>query len=393
MGRSSLHAAFADPRVLRGPLPWVLGLFVAANVAASMTERHWEAERQANLLAPTIHVTSRAPRFDWSVGEHLDQYWNHLPDGRSQPLTIVAGMSQMYAINDEKAGDFIIAEWIDEALQPTGARAFGLAAPNLDNEEALLYLAATATDPNVRPSTFVYGLCFDKFRNVDVRPGLMAFMRSRPATAAAWASLCSTGNAAATYPAACEKIRTTYEALGAKSESADDDATGVEATIRAEAARLIPVVSARKELNAAFQLQAFMLRNFLFHIKSSTKRPMIQSRYELNQEFVGLLADVARLHGVQLVLYVIPLNPLAENPYVASEYEAFKVWASEFAASRNIPFANFEHLVPEDEWGEVAGEPDFKHFREPGHHRVAQAVVDRFGSLLRRDTHGAVASP
>jgi hypothetical protein len=109
---------------------------------------------------------------------------------------------------------------------------------------------------------------------------------------------------------------------------------------------------------------------------------VIPSRYALNQELCALMIEVARRRGVEIALYVVPLNPNAESPYVPEEYEAFKRWAEGLARDRGVPFANLEALVPPDDWGLWLGGPDFKHFREGGHRRSAAAIVDRFGPVF-----------
>jgi len=85
-------------------------------------------------------------------------------------LVVLSGMSQMYAINDPQEGDQTISEWLDDALSAQGARVWGMAAPNLSNEEALFQLVMLLQDPVTRPHSFIYGICFDKFRNIDLRP-------------------------------------------------------------------------------------------------------------------------------------------------------------------------------------------------------------------------------
>jgi lysophospholipase L1-like esterase len=104
----------------------------------------------------------------------------------------------------------------------------------------------------------------------------------------------------------------------------------------------------------------------------------------LNQEFLSLMADVANEHSAMLVLYVIPLNPIADNPYIQEQYASFKIWLQQFAYERNLPFANLENLVPHDDWGVFNGGPDYKHFREHGHELTAAALMEYFGDVLGR---------
>jgi hypothetical protein len=113
----------------------------------------------------------------------------------------------------------------------------------------------------------------------------------------------------------------------------------------------------------------------------------------LNREFLEVMALVAREHGVRLAVYVVPLNPLAETPYLPQEYEAFKHWLADFAAARRVPFANLEHTVPAGEWGLFAGGPDFKHFKGSGHRRTADALCAQFPTLLVAPQPAASSSP
>jgi hypothetical protein len=381
---TSLAGIFLHRGLWRGSLPWFLGAFIAVNAYVWFAEHRWSEARQANLLTPASALAGRKagerPRYDWSIGEHLDEFWPDIPDARQQPFVILSGMSQMYAINDEQPGDEIIAELLDDKMGGDGIRVFGLAAPNLDNEEALLYLTAAVSDPRTTPRVFIYGVCFDKFRNLDVRPGLLEFMRKRPQLRQAWTDACSAHGPQ--YAKACDKMMATVrQADVVATAQAEDDS--LESFLRAKLGQVVPVVHARASLNVEAQVQLFTLRNRLLGIKSTTKRPLLASRYDLNRELLELMSDVAREHHVQLVLYVIPLNPLAENPYVSSEYDAFKEWVASFAAERSLPFANLEGVVPREEWGLVNGEPDFKHFREAGHKRLAAVLHETFGPVLR----------
>src|SRR5208282_3893437 len=134
-----------------------------------------------------------------------------------------------------------------------------------------------------------------------------------------------------------------------------------------------------KDLNATMQQSLFLLRNLLLGIKPTSKRPIIKGRYDMNREFLQMMIDRCEMAGVCFVPYIIPLNPLAENPYIPEEYKAFKDWLREIAEKRRLPFANLEDLVPSDEWGVFMGGPDFKHFKGSGHRRTAAKLREVFG--------------
>ena len=129
-------------------------------------------------------------------------------------------------------------------------------------------------------------------------------------------------------------------------------------------------------------MQMFLFRNWLLGIKPTSKRPVIQGRHELNRQFLQMMIDIAARYGVRTICYVIPLNPLAENPYIPEQYASFKEWLERICSEKGVPFANLENVVPSDEWGIFMGGPDFKHFKEAAHRRTAQAIVERFGTIL-----------
>src|ERR1700722_11346504 len=113
---SSLLKILYDGRIVRGSAPWFLAAFLAMNVLVAHMESEWNADRVASLLVPSTPSAARlgpVPRCDWSVGEDLGRYWNDIPDATVEPLVVVSGMSQMYAINDAGPGDEIIAELLD----------------------------------------------------------------------------------------------------------------------------------------------------------------------------------------------------------------------------------------------------------------------------------------
>lgn len=360
-GRTSLWAALVT--------------FLCFNVVvATWRPKTGDENREADLLArlPSGHV----PRFDYSTGIDLVKYMGFIPDARKQPLTYVVGMSQMYTINDPRPGDEIVAELLDDAVAPQ-ARVFGLAAPNLDNEEAVFLVLATLIEDRTRPANVIFGSCFDKMRNIDIRPTMLRFLSQHAKLQSSIADV--VGRYRSRYPLACEKLASSLHTAQAPVED-----RSIEARLRGVAARVLPIAGARTEIDWTIQMRLYALRNAILHIRPTDKRPMLKSRYDLNMEFLGLLSDIAADIGIRLIVYVSPLNPQAENPYVESEYSAFKVALERLAQDHRLPFADLEDVVPAGDWGEFAGGPDFKHFRGEGHRLTARALLARFGPLLQQ---------
>jgi hypothetical protein len=342
----------------------------------------FKAAQRENLLQHTPQLAQgslEGVRYDYSTGTDLLRYWPAIPDATQKPLTIICGMSQMNAINEYQPGQKIIAELMDDELAPQGMRVFGLNAGNLCNEEALFLLQAAVSSPRTTPRNFIYGVCFDKFRNIDLRPGYRAFLTQHSATAAGWEK--TAARAMAEHPLAGAKMQRTLEEI--RSEAKKVEKETFEGTLRRCLSDVLPLVAERQGLNAHLQTRLFLFRNWLFRIKPTSKRAIIEGRYGMNQEFFREMIDLSRRHGVTLIAYVVPLNPQAENPYLPEQYAEFKRWLEDVCREAEVPFANFENVVPAEHWGTFLGGPDFKHFKAMGHNLTARAIIDRFGAGLR----------
>jgi hypothetical protein len=249
----------------------------------------------------------------------------------------------------------------------------------MHNEEALLLLLTTLDNPKTKPAFFIYGVCFDKFRNIDLRPSFQRYLNHNPTLSMRWKEAAARHKDR--FPHASEKMLSTFMTVTATPDKKNET---FEDRIRDFTARCIPLVAARETLNATISMQLFLLRNWVFNISPQSKRPILNSRYELNQEFLEMIAVIAAEQGVQPIFYIIPLNPLADNPYIPGQYATFKMWFASLCIKEKIPFANFESVVPSQYWGEFMGGPDFKHFRGKGHELTARVIYKEFSPLLIR---------
>ncbi len=378
-----LFSLLRDRRLWRGPAIWVLLILVAINPAVVS----WQAVREAQVgvemagqgrFADDPAHAKRPVRYDWSTGDRYETFLRYIPDSRRTNLVIISGMSQMYTINDYRPTDQTISEWMDDALAPTGTRVFGLAAPNLSHEEGVFHLLSTLSQPQTKPDVFIFAVAFEKSREVDLRRHFLAHLRRHPDLTRAWRSTAERYRTQ--YPLATAKMLATLEALERDAATKEDT---FESRLRRRVSDVVPLVKERRSLNSELRIHVFGLRNFLLGIKNTTKRPIIRDRYDTNREFIGVLADVGRAHGVKVLLFIVPFNPHAENPYVPEEYASFKGWLSAFAAENQIPLANLESAVPPADWGLFLGGPDFKHFRGEGHRKSAAALLQAFATELR----------
>jgi len=380
---AELLRLFGDRRFWTGTWVWVVLLLALVNVGVFAWSRQAAEEQKQKIQADfeSEQMLNTAgdvtPRYDWSCGENLEAYWPSVPDARTTHLAILSGMSQMFSINDRQPGDKIICQLLDDSLQSKGTRVWGFAAPSLCNEEAIFQLVSLLSDPAKKPRYFIYGICFDKMRNTDLRVAYQRFLRGHPEIVTLYAAAAHQYETA--YPLAAAKMRQTLSDI-AQTESQKPDS--LESRLRDGLGDVVPLVKARKDLYVWATIELLMLRNDAFGIKNESKRPVIRSRYDMNYQFLKMMTDLARAHDIQPIFYVIPLNPQSDNPYVANEYESFKKDMRAYCSEVKVPFANFENRVPAEDWGTFLGGPDFKHFRESGHKKTADTILETFGAIL-----------
>ena len=342
---------------------------------------YFERQRRNNLMQSerTLSGSRDVPRYDWSVGGEQQKYWAFMPDARQQPLVVLDGMSQIYAINEEQPRDRVTSEILDDSLKGSGTRVFSIAAPNLNNEELLFHLHALAQDSATTPKVLVFGVCFDKMRNVEVRETMRDVLGDVPALDSAWRL--SRDSLQAEFPELAKQMTRTLE--GARSRQTLRFDQRVEQALVSAAGSVLPVVAIRSDLRTFLFERAYLLRNWMFRIKTSTKRPILADRYTLNQQALVASVRYAKHHSMRVLLYVIPLNRSADTPYITAQYDGFKSWLQQTAISEGAALADLDMAVPDASWGLLYGQPDFKHFKEAGHVATANALMPLIRAQLK----------
>ena len=138
----------------------------------------------------------------------------------------------------------------------------------------------------------------------------------------------------------------------------------------------------------------YKLRNFVFNIKATSKRPVIRSRYEKNMKALHAIIDSANMSNTEIILYIPPIRHDVELPYNINDYAKFITEVEALASKKEVGFENLESLVPARLWGMKDSttlgkgpELDFMHFQTGGHELLAntlhQAVNKKMVSIQR----------
>jgi len=89
------------------------------------------------------------------------------------------------------------------------------------------------------------------------------------------------------------------------------------------------------------------------------------------------MLDVAKAHGVNVIIYNVPLRWDIEPPYELEAYRDWKRQAGEMIRAAGVTFLDLDELVPNDQWGLHHGDKvDFMHFQVTGHRLLGKRIAD-----------------
>ena len=141
----------------------------------------------------------------------------------------------------------------------------------------------------------------------------------------------------------------------------------------------------RGNIEAATLADIIGLRNRIFRIKSTTKRPMIPASLRQNMEAFDALVQLAEDRGLKVVVYTVPIRWDVEPPLIVADYLKWKQDFVQRCADRGVTMLDLDRLIPGEHFGQVRGEPDFYHFDAEGHRLLGQAIADSVATSLEPD--------
>jgi hypothetical protein len=283
-------------------------------------------------------------------------------------VVIWLGNSQIHAVNQPRGGDTNAPPLLFERLLPLGRDLLTFSQPNASLQEH--YVLFEYLRLQVPVKSLILSVVFDDMRETGLRPEIAQLLE----------------DAELRRVLAETEIGSAIQLTTAQSTSVDPDLAGVAGTVQERSEKFLTGLlsehwelwKVRPEARGQFFLWLYQARNTVFGIKPTSKRRMIAAPYRANFAALEAMLESSAGLGIEVLLYVAPLRPGIEPPYVPSEYTKFKSDLQALATRYHARFANLEELVPENLWGKkdsttvgAEAEIDFMHFQAEGHRLLA----------------------
>jgi hypothetical protein len=295
------------------------------------------------------------------------------------------GNSQLHAINSAGADAETAVAKAHDMLEEDGLDLIAVSYPNANLQEHLVTLAYMKEQvPEIK--FLILPLVFDDFRESGIRDEVKPLLSDISVAQKLKALQC------------CESLimsllssdsTTLSDSLKRENPSTKTFQEKSEHYLNQALESHWPIWAAREKARGLFFVQLYRLRNTIFGITPQTKRSVIKPLYEANKNALNGILELTQHDEIRVVSYIAPLRTDVEPPYDPAAYVAFKNEVRNLCSQfQNVSFFDFERIVPAEYWGlknttslNTAQEIDFMHFMEPGHQKLANAIVEVFRSM------------
>lgn len=131
----------------------------------------------------------------------------------------------------------------------------------------------------------------------------------------------------------------------------------------------IPYWNRRSEIKNSIEYNIYLLRNFIFNIKKSSKRKINKSYYSINLDYLNKIIEHTTLKKIKLIVYMAPIPP-GSSIYDEVEYTNFSNYLKNIK-SENYNFYDLSDIIPKTSWvldpNNSREYLDYMHFDGYGH--------------------------
>ncbi|MFQ5685060.1 MAG: hypothetical protein ACE5GV_00220 [Candidatus Scalindua sp.] len=318
----------------------------------------------------------------------IEVWKNALPNNTDSVnrLIVWTGNSHLHAINNYKDGQQPAAFHLHKLLNgnkwPGKYPVLGISYPNISFfEQFLLTLFLCVEEALPHPLIIVNGYRYADTRENTLREIIKPILYNTKVNR--WI-LENHERLKNKYPLALKRLQNEINVKISKRESINIRENIGDSKISEIIGNFVPLFNNRNAINGIIRTSIRSVRDFVFNIDSTSKRPILMSRYKEAMEFMELASEVSKMNNTYLLIYNIPLRPVADNPYPASDYSKYcndmRAIAKKYAA--NVYFLDYENVIPVELWGYYdSGQPDFAHFKEEGHILFARKLEGELSAL------------
>jgi hypothetical protein len=357
--------------------PLAIGAVIAAYVlhAAFGGERTNFADLDLGINTATFYAQHDGDPIhanDFTNAEAVIDGWRRRG---ARPVGLFLGNSQIHGINQYQPGQENAAAMLFQRFAPQGIDilTFTQASANLKEHYILFeYLL-----PRLQPKFLILPVVFINQRSFDVRSGVAMCLQD-PQT-----------REALEQSDVGRRLLDRYGDL--PTEAFDQDSGALRETTQERTEKVLnhwldehsPLWALRPEARGRIASDLIRARNTILGISGQSKRHMIKGAFNENVEALTAMLQSAKAHGVQVLLYIAPIRHDIDPPYIPAEYDQFRKQMQELAQEYNVVFADLGDTVPAEYYGVhnarafgKSSQPDFFHFQEAAHRRLADALAE-----------------
>jgi lysophospholipase L1-like esterase len=137
----------------------------------------------------------------------------------------------------------------------------------------------------------------------------------------------------------------------------------------------IPGFQKRALSKQDFVLMLLRCRSYFLRLQPATRRSLGGVHLAASRAALEDLAEVCRQSGIRVILFHAPTNPKVPLYGTPGDDRSYHEFATGLASRYSLTMLDFEHSIPEADWGMALNVPDPLHLSRQGHRRMAELML------------------